>query len=621
MRHTQNGWLEKLPREQLVRWTIWFFLVNSGVMLLLSLRYFSAAAMSNDLPARIFSLLAATGHFASFALISALITLPLIFLLPRKGVVFAFAQLFMALVLLAMIIDTFVFAQYRYHLNGMVLDLLLGGAALEIFTFSDVVWLLIAALLLGSLVAQWWLGRQVWRWVQRTQRKNYGYVFATLLASVFVTQNVVYAWADASAYTPITKQIRVLPGYAPLTAKKFFDRFGLSSAPNPMAAMDFERNSGLAYPTHALQCMAPTAPLNILVVLIDAWRFDALTPEVTPNLYKLIDSSWRFENHFSGANSTRTGVFSLMYGIPGTYWHAMLAERRGSVLIEQLVRDNYRMGIFGSAKLTSPEFDRTVFATIKNLRTQSQGATPSARDQNITDEFRAFLDAPGGADQPFFGFLFYDSPHGYDFPANYPLPFTPSWEQVNYLTLNNDSDPVPFTNRYKNSVHYTDSLVGQVLDTLGAKQLLENTVVVVTGDHGQEFNDNKLNYWGHNSNFSRYQTQVPLLIRWPDQGARHYTHRTSHFDVVPTLLHDVLGCTNPAQDYSSGRRLTDIDEQRLLILSSYEQFALLEPTRTAIVDDLGSMNMVDERYHPSTDKLAPSRLAQAMDEMARFYKR
>lgn len=612
---------EPAPRAQLARWAGWYFLTNAGVLLLLSLRYFSAAHLPDGLFSRAFSVLAATGHFASFALIGVCVALPLILLVPRKGVVFAFAQVFMALVLLTVIIDTFVFAQYRYHLNGMVLDLLLGGAALEIFTFSGVVWLLFVLLLLGSLSVQWWLGQRLWIWTQRTPRSNYGYVTAALLASVFATENVVYAWADASAYTPITKQIRVLPGYAPLTAKKFFDRFGLSSPPDSIAALNIEHTSGLMYPAHPLQCSAPVPPPNILFVLIDAWRFDAFTPEITPNLYKLADSSWRFENHFSGANSTRTGVFSLMYGIPGTYWHAMLAERRGPVLIEQLVHDNYRMGIFGSAKLTSPEFDRTVFAPVKNLRTQSQGATPSARDQDITGEFREFLSQQGGGQQPFFGFLFYDSPHGYDFPADYPLPFTPSWNQVNYLALNNDSDPVPFVNRYKNSVHYTDSLIGQVLDTLRTQQLLEKTIIVVTGDHGQEFNDNKLNYWGHNSNFSRYQTQVPLLIRWPGQGAQRYTHRTSHFDVVPTLLHDALSCMNPPQDYSSGLRLSEADEQRLLVLSSYEQFAVAEPGQIAIVDELGGMEVVDEHYRHSNGKLAPPRLARAMDEMARFYKR
>lgn len=620
MNNAVNHWLEKLPRAQLARWTGWFFLANSGLMLLLSLRYFASAPVAEDFLARAFAVLATLGHFASFTVIGLLITLPLILLVPRRGVVFTFAQLFMAVVLLAMVIDTFVFAQYRYHLNGMVLNLVLGGAALEIFTFSGLVWLLFVLMLVGCVAAQWWLGRWAWRWSQRVAHKNYGYATAAILASVFAVENVVYAWADASDYTPITKQIRILPGYAPLTAKQFFDRYGLSSASDSVAQIDFERSSGLAYPAQPLQCTAPAAPLNVVVILVDSWRADALTPEISPNLYQLVDSSWRFENHFSGANSTRTGVFSLMYGIPGTYWHAMLSERRGAVLIEQLVRNDYQMGIFGSAKLISPEFDRTIFAPVKDLRTQSIGDTPSARDQNITDEFRAFLEQPDINKKPFFGFVFYDSPHGYAFPANYPLPFTPSWEQVNYLALNNDSDPTPFFNRYKNAVHYADSLAGQVIDKLREKNLLENTVVVVTGDHGQEFNDNKLNYWGHNSNFSKFQTQVPLLIRWPGRGAQRFAHLTTHFDVVPTLMRDVLGCTNNSRDYSSGRHLTEVDEQRLLVASSYNQFAVLEPQRTAIVDTFGVMEVVDEHYRPSTDKIAPQRMAQAVEEMARFYK-
>jgi membrane-anchored protein YejM (alkaline phosphatase superfamily) len=39
--------------------------------------------------------------------------------------------------------------------------------------------------------------------------------------------------------------------------------------------------------------------------------------------------------------------------------------------------------------------------------------------------------------------------------------------------------------------------------------------VIVTSDHGEEFNDTGKNYWGHNGNFSPYQVAVPLLVRGP----------------------------------------------------------------------------------------------------------
>src|SRR5690606_25945071 len=160
-------------------------------------------------------------------------------------------------------------------------------------------------------------------------------------------------------------------------------------------------------------------------------------------------------------------------------------------------------------------------ASVADLRLRSEGDTPSERDRDLTEDWLAWLDQQQeGGEQPFFGFLFYDSPHGYTYPEDYPEQFTPVWETVNYLQLNAEFDPYPFFNRYLNAVHYTDSLIGQVLDNLEQRGLLETTVVIVTGDHGQEFNDLGQNFWGHNSNFARYQLQVPLVIAAPGVADR-----------------------------------------------------------------------------------------------------
>ena len=65
----------------------------------------------------------------------------------------------------------------------------------------------------------------------------------------------------------------------------------------------------------------------------------------------------------------------------------MLAEQRGAEFISQLQKQNYQLGIFASAKLYSPEFDRTIFSQVDDLRLQSKGSSPRERDQNIRDEF------------------------------------------------------------------------------------------------------------------------------------------------------------------------------------------------------------------------------------------
>ena len=72
----------------------------------------------------------------------------------------------------------------------------------------------------------------------------------------------------------------------------------------------------------------------------------------------------RFEHHYSTGNGTRFGIFGLMYGLPGGYWHAALAERRGPVLIDAMDDLGYQFFVYGSAPLDSPEFHRTAFARV-----------------------------------------------------------------------------------------------------------------------------------------------------------------------------------------------------------------------------------------------------------------
>lgn len=606
-------------RALLLRWAGWFFLANAAVALLIALRYLGAVEFPAGENAVLFSVLAFTGHFASLGFIGAvLLFLPILFL-PYRRLILMLGVVLASLFILGITIDTFVFSQYRFHLNGMVLNLLLGGAAEEIFTFSGSMWLTAGLFVVALVAVEWWLARRVWSFVLATPGRPHGYLVGALLFTVFLAENVMYAWADANSYTPITRQIRFLPAYQPLTAKSWFIEHGWVDPDARPALARIDKSSALDYPKEQLQCEHPARHLNILYIVIDSWRFDTMTEGVTPNIYRFAQQSLVFEDHYSGANSTRTGIFTLFYGLPGTYWHAMLAEQRGAVLIDQLLAQGYRLGIYASAKLFSPEFDRTVFAAVKDLRLRSEGGSPQERDRNITDEFGDFLD---GATQPFFGFLFYDSPHGYDFPPGYPLPFQPSWSAVNYVLLDNDFDRTPFFNRYKNSVNYVDSLVGEVLQRLEEKGLLENTVVLITGDHGQEFNDNKLNYWGHNSNFSPWQTRVPLVIRWPGKQQRHIHHQTSHFDITPTVMHDLLGCKNDFRDYSSGKHLIEGAPREYLLLSSYGQFAVMEPDRITVVDEFGHVSILGNDYREIAGAfLRADRMRAVMEEMSRFYAR
>lgn len=99
-------------------------------------------------------------------------------------------------------------------------------------------------------------------------------------------------------------------------------------------------------------------------------------------------------------------------------------------------------------------------------------------------------------------------------PDDYPVKFQPYWESVNKLQLDADFDPELIKNNYKSTLHFVDNLIGRVLDDLMGRDLLDHTVVMITGDHGQEFNDYGKNYWGHGSNFGDYQLRVPMVVHW-----------------------------------------------------------------------------------------------------------
>src|SRR5699024_9037457 len=122
-------------------------------------------------------------------------------------------------------------------------------------------------------------------------------------------------------------------------------------------------------------------------------------------------------------------------------------------------------------------------------------------------------------------------------------------------SLDDTTDPEPFFNLYKNSVHFVDSLAGKALATMRRKGLMDDSIVIITGDHGQEFNDTGLGYWGHNSNYSRFQTQVPLIIHWPGKGQGQITYLTTHYDIGATLMKRVLGVDNAFAATSVGHDL------------------------------------------------------------------
>jgi membrane-anchored protein YejM (alkaline phosphatase superfamily) len=617
---TFNRKTNKLPRGLMVNWTAWFLALNSAILMLVSLNFLKAMTPPDTAIAKVFLALAYPGHCISLSFYLFPLIALAILVYPTRRCLFTVSICLETALILLVTVDSLVFAQYRFHLNGMIWNLLKSGAAKDILPITTMLWVVLAISISVILLVELLLAHFCWRWIQKEQ-KHYGKALAAFTLLLIIAGHFMHAWADANHYTAITRQVRYLPAYKPLTMKHMMVRLGLAVERKNDDLRLENGTSALRYPLETITCSSKPAKTNLLLIVIDSWRFDALTPEITPNIWRLSKESWRFDNHFSSGNATRFGIFGIFYGLYGTYWHSMLAEEKSPVLMREFEKRQYRMKILASAPLINPEFDRTVFSDIRNnieLRQTSGGSVEN--DRVITEKMIGFIDSTPN-DAPFFGFMFFDSPHVAGHPEGI-APFQPELKDVNHLTLNNNTDPVPYVNRYKNAVFYNDLLIGKVFEQLKKRNLLDNTVIMITGDHGEEFNDLKMNYWGHVGNFAHFQTQTPLVLHWPGKSPEILTHTTSHLDIVPTLMKELFACETDSSKFSNGRHLMDKSLRPYVLISSWDTFSTNEPDRITVVQKSGEIDILDSSYRPLAGAtMRPDISKSAMEGMGRFYAR
>lgn len=609
-----------MVRRDLLRLAGWFLFLNTPFFLLTNFRYFSAVAIPHNPFVLFFVAISLLGHFAMLAFIPALILLPLILLYPRPKAVLAAAVICQTAVATFLTLDCLVFYLYRFHLNGMVWEMLTHGAAKEILPITAGTYQTAAIIISALLAIEIFIAWLAQRWIRQPKRAGKYFALAVIL-SLF-GGHAIHIWADAAGYNPITRLARIFPAYPAITAKRSFEKFGIwqtnvdRSQTNPVAA-----GSNLTYPIADPGCGLGGSRPNILYIAIDSWRYDMLTADITPQIEQFSRRAIRFENHSAAANTTRYGLFTLFYGIPGTYFGAFLGEQKGPVLISSLLKLNYQFAVFASAPLYSPEFDQTVFSEIRDrIPLETAGATPADRDIEIHNRFLKFLDSRE-KDRPFFGFLFFDGPHGYSYPVNYAGPFKPDNCNVEHLSLNRTLDPSAYRNCYKNAAHFDDELVGKILDRLSQSGLLDNTIVVITADHGEEFNDLKKNYWGHNSNYAKYQTKVPLVVHWPGKPPGEIQHMTTHLDLTPTILKGALGCTGDSGNYGDGVDLFNLADRLPLIVGNWDHFCLTTASRYDVFYNFGGVDSFDADYNAIDTNPPPDLMQAASDKMSRFFSR
>ena len=335
-------------------------------------------------------------------------------------------------------------------------------------------------------------------------------------------------------------------------------------------------------------CGGSERPVNVLLISIDSLRADHLASygyerQTSPRLDRLAaegvlfetvvaESSWTLPTHAS----IFTGLTSGAHGVDRD--NRRLAEETetlGSLFREAGYRtrgiysapylhptfgfgggfaEGDWTGVGGSDPLDTLDEDadrRERRLSIKEAHGQSHRSVTSPE---VTEQAESFLAEVG--EEPFFLFLHYFDVH-FDYvpPAKYWRKFDPDYRggfQSEPFLGNPAIHPdMPAEHlrhvlaRYDGEILWVDEHIGRVLDALEARGLADDTLVVVTSDHGDEFFEHGAT--GHRHTLYDEVLLVPLIARQPGRTASG--HRVSevvrHIDILPTVL-DWAGLDAPA---------------------------------------------------------------------------
>jgi hypothetical protein len=566
------------------------------------------------------------GAFAALALV----TVPVVFQIPvfgllwglnvaanrlrwrhRDALVLGLAALVFAAVHVFLYLDRLVYRLYDFHMNGFVWNLMTTRGGIESMGAGSATHWTLAAMILACVGVQGLLLAAVLK-VPRLRTAGAGWVTrrrlaagAAVLALLVLSEKAAYGVSRYSQHLPVLRVADALPCYIPVSFRRVLKSLGLREPPRDLE-IKVETTRAPQYPLDPIRRDPARPRLNLVWLVAESWRWDMLDPEVTPEAWAFAGKSVRFTRHYSGGNGTRMGMFAMFYGLYGSYWMPFLREGRGPVLLDVLVDEGYQFDLHTSAKFTYPEFDRTIFARVPQAALH-EAAPGQPGWQADRERVSALLESIDGRDpsRPFMEFMFFESPHApYRFPEETAVR-KPYLAELNYLQLSPKEDAPLIKNRYVNACRHLDTQIARILRRLEERGLLDRTIVVLTGDHGEEFMEK--GRWGHTSAFTEEQTRVPLVLWAPGRPPAVVDRLTSHLDLPATVL-TLLGVTTPPDRYSLGQDLLGPGERSFTVFSGWNNLGYADSEYKADLP-LGTFDVVHRSVTTAEDRPVSDRRA------------
>ncbi|MGB0618290.1 MAG: sulfatase-like hydrolase/transferase [Myxococcota bacterium] len=403
--------------------------------------------------------------------------------------------------------------------------------------------------LLGGLVGASVFAWGFERWVEGAPTRR-GRLAVALLAGFLVAVPALAMGAAGSAPAPLVAELRdQLPSLRRLT---------FLSTPDAEAGAS---RSAIAARYRAALPLLSAAPewasvpaidggreADVLLVVVESLRADALDAETMPFLFGWSDRGLSLRRHSSTSNASHYGLFSLLYGRSPLRYFETLESGEPPTLVEALGRSGFSRHVLTCAALDWHGMDRFMGPPHFELE-RLRGPDLATCDQRVIERTAALL-APGNR-PPRLVLAFLMSTHfGFHYPED-AAPFQPALGSPNASTLDPDRDYEGLHNRYRNSAHYVDALLRSLVERVDPAR----TLLVVTGDHGEAlYDDGTL---AHASRLSDAQTRVPFVLTGPDVAAgRVRDTPTDHADVARTLLAR-LGASTSSLEGLGGVDLVD----------------------------------------------------------------
>lgn len=571
--------------SQMVSWGHWFALFNILLSLVIGSRYLFIADWPTTLAGRIYSYVSIIGHFSFLVFATYLLILfPLTFIVGSQRLMRFLSVILATAGMTLLLIDSEVFTRFHLHLNPIVWQLVINPDENEMARDWQLMFISVPVILLLELVFATWSWQKL---RSLTRRRRFARPLAAFLFIAFIASHVVYIWADANFYRPITMQRANLPLSYPMTARRFLEKHGLLDAQEYQRRLIEQGNPdavSVQYPLSELRYRDMGTGQNVLLITVDGLNYSRFEKQM-PALAGFAEQNISFTRHMSSGNTTDNGIFGLFYGISPSYMDGILSTRTPAALITALNQQGYQLGLFSSDGFTSPLYRQALLSdfSMPSVRTQS--------DEQTATQWINWLGRYAQEDNRWF-----------------------SWVSFNGTNID-DSNQQAFARKYSRAAGNVDDQINRVLNALRDSGKLDNTVVIITAGRGIPLSEDEETFdWSHG------YLQVPLVIHWPGTPAQRINALTDHTDLMTTLMQRLLHVSTPASEYSQGQDLFNPQRRHYWVTAAdNDTLAITTPKKTLVLNNNGkyrTYNLRGERVKDEKPQL--SLLLQVLTDEKRF---